>query len=501
MTRMKKLAFGMMTSAVYQIVTIVCNMILPRVIIGHFGSATNGLVNSITQFLGFISLCELGMGAVVQSALYKPLAEQDASQISRIFISSERFFRKIGYILMAYVGVLLVIFPSISHSRFDAVYVCVLILIISISTFAQYFIGITYQILLNADQKAYISVLAQTVVLIINTVISCWLIYSNCSIHFVKLAASLIFLVRPVILIVYVRRQFVIDKKVPLDGEPIAQKWNGIAQHFAQVALVNTPTVVLTLFSTLENVSIYSVYYLVANGVRQLFISLTNGVQALLGNMYVRNEAGLCRKFDVIETMIHGSVTLIFTITGLMIVPFIQVYTAEITDAQYVQVPVAVCITLSYGVYCIRLPYQMMIFAAGHYKQTQNGSFIEAGVNVIVSVVLVFRFGIVGVCLGMMAAVVYRLTYYAFYLSKHIICYPISRYFMKCLTDLTAAGVMLLTCGMIHLSCGSFLQWIIKAAMVSAICCVECAAIYFVIYRKDVSEVLRVLRGIKLRKC
>lgn len=68
------------------------------------------------------------------------------------------------------------------------------------------------------------------------------------------------------------------------DKEPIPQKWNGVAQHVASVVLDSTDVVVLSIFSNLIYVSIYNVYNLVIYGVKQLFMAMTNGVQALLGN-------------------------------------------------------------------------------------------------------------------------------------------------------------------------------------------------------------------------
>ena len=70
--RKKKLIYNTISSLIFQVTTIVCGFILPRLILNAFGSNVNGLVNSITQFLGIISFLELGVGAVVQSALYKP---------------------------------------------------------------------------------------------------------------------------------------------------------------------------------------------------------------------------------------------------------------------------------------------------------------------------------------------------------------------------------------------------------------------------------------------
>ena len=40
-----------------------------------YGSDVNGLVSSITQFLGYIALVEGGVGGVIRAALYKPLAK------------------------------------------------------------------------------------------------------------------------------------------------------------------------------------------------------------------------------------------------------------------------------------------------------------------------------------------------------------------------------------------------------------------------------------------
>ena len=63
-----------------------------------------------------------------------------------------------------------------------------------------------------------------------------------------------------------------------------------------------------------------------------------------------------------------------------------------------------------------------MVLAAGHYKQTQWSAIIEAAVNIAVSVVLVFKFGLTGVAIGTLAAMVYRTAYLARYLSRNIIC-------------------------------------------------------------------------------
>ena len=72
----KKLIKNIIISLLQQVVTIICGLIVPKAIIEAYGSSTNGLINSITQFLTYIVIVEAGVGAVVKSLLYKPIAKK-----------------------------------------------------------------------------------------------------------------------------------------------------------------------------------------------------------------------------------------------------------------------------------------------------------------------------------------------------------------------------------------------------------------------------------------
>ena len=76
MSRKKKLLLNTCTGILKQIITVICGFILPRYFLLYYGSSVNGLISSINNFLSFITLLDLGVGAVVQANLYKPLAER-----------------------------------------------------------------------------------------------------------------------------------------------------------------------------------------------------------------------------------------------------------------------------------------------------------------------------------------------------------------------------------------------------------------------------------------
>lgn len=440
MERITKLKLNSASSLLYQLIMIICGFILPRFFLTYYGSEVNGLISSITQFLGFISLAECGVGAVVQSTLYKPLAENDVLTLSKVVVSSERFFKRIAYILLGYTAVLMVVYPLITLDSFDYIFTLILIFVISISTFAQYYIGMTYKLLLDADQLGFIQYTIHSVALILNTISCIFLMQHGVSVQIVKLTTSLIFILQPVSLSIIAKRRYKINRKIKLTEEPIKQKWNGLAQHISSVVLVNTDTVVLTLFSTLENVSVYSVYYLVVNGLKQIVLSMTNGVRAMFGNMLAKNEmAELNHSFKQIEWMLHIIVTFVFSIAAILIVPFVQVYTANITDVNYIVPIFAYLLTLAQATYCYRLPYYILVNAAGHYKQTQLSAIIEALINIFVSIIFVFQFGLVGVAIGTFVAMAYRTIYLVFYLKKNILYRKIHHFVKHVIVDVCEA--------------------------------------------------------------
>lgn len=492
--RKKLLAKNTAASLLSQITALVCGFILPRLFLEYFGSEVNGLVNSITQFLGVISFLELGVGAVVQSSLYKPLAEGDKQQVSRVMVSADRFFRRLAQILLGYVLLLVTVYPLIANQSFGYLYTATLIAAISISSFAQYYFGIVNSLLLNADQRGYIQYNAQTITIVLNTVVCVFMIKLGGSVQLVKLTTSLIYLARPLALRIYVNRRYQIDWKIQYDGEPIQQKWNGVAQHIAAVVLDGTDTIVLTLLSTLSNVSIYSIYFMVIKGVKTLFLSMTNGIQSLLGELWARQELEELRKtFGWTEWCIHTGTTFVFSCTAALIVPFVRVYTAGINDANYIQPAFAILLTLANAMHCLRLPYNIMVLAAGHYKQTQKNYIVAATINIVLSVLTVKAWGLIGVAIGTFAAMAYQTVWLAIYDSKHFVSWPMKSVIKQFAVDGITAVFIVVISGMLTMHSVTYLSWIMLAIVTALLAVIITAFLNFIVYKEKMMALIHIL--------
>ena len=79
----------------------------------------------------------------------------------------------------------------------------------------------------------------------------------------------------------------------------------------------------------------------------------------------------LKKSFSVYELFYYTIVTIVFTSTLLLIIPFVEVYTNGISDVNYIVPAFAYIIVIAEMVWSLRQPYNELVKSSGHFKQTQ----------------------------------------------------------------------------------------------------------------------------------
>ena len=497
----KKAKMNIGITLLSQIVTLLCGLIVPNLMIGSFGSEAYGATTSIAQFLAYITLLEGGIGGVARAALYEPLANNNTIAISNVIAEIKRFFRKIAYIFIVYVIILACAYKTISNIQcFDWISTAELVIVISISTFAQYSIGISYSVLLQADQKTYIVQAISVITTILNTLLIVVLTKIGSNLIVVKLVSSVVFALRPIAMWIYVKNCYDLPStKGQNDSKALKQKWNALSQHIAYFLHSNTDVVVLTVLKDLETVAVYAIYNMIVSNVQNLITSFAAGMEAVFGELYAKKEIRKLNDiFGYYETML-SIVSLFFMIaTTTLIIPFVRLYTRNVHDVNYIVPIFAVLLILSSMIFCLRFPYHSVVIAAGEFKETEWASYGEAIANITVSVVLVKKFGLVGVASGTVAAVVFRFLFYVWYLSKNVICRDLALFIKRTGVNIGTyiIGVYLGDRVVRLMIFDSYFDWIKGAIGVSVLSMGIVLMVISIFYKKDVKE----LGGIVLRK-
>lgn len=493
-------------AVVQEIVAVVCAFILPRLIMQAFGSTYNGITSSITQFLGCAVLLRAGIGGATRAALYGPIARNDITKISAIMCATRRYMCKIALLLALLILGFAGLYPFLVADEFSWMFSFTLFVIIGISTFAETLFGITNLIWLQANQQLYVSSAARIASTVLNTILSVVLIRSGCSIHVVMLGSAIAFCLYPVLLAFYVRRHFRFAQKVLPDNGAIRQRWDAFFHQVAAFVMSNTPIIILTAFVPMAEVSVFSVYNLIATGIRKMVLNFTNGLEAAFGNMMAADGREVLEtNFRIMTFVIFSAAVIVYSASSLLILDFVTLYVRGITDAEYIRPLFAMVLIAGQFFLCVRQPYQVLVQAGGHYRRTRNGAIAEPLLNIAVSIAVVAKYGLVGVAFGTLAATVFRTFQFAWFISGNVL----PGAFQAMLRDLLLAGgdfaLIALLVRWLHLEApASYAGWVLHALAVSAIASAVVAATAFLFHRRECVGLFAKLGGIfrpRRREC
>lgn len=490
--RTKKAMINIATSMCYQMVAIICGLITPRLILLAFGSTYNGVISSATQYLSMINLLNIGITGVTRVALYKTLANNDTLGTSRVMKATSNYMRKVATCLVLYAITLSVIYPIVSHNDLTNRQCAILILIVSIGTFAEYFFGLANQTLLQAAQASYVTNFLNICKTIINTIIVALLIYTGCSIYTVKLGSSIVFFITPVVMHLYVKKKFQIVNNCKPDNGAIKNRGAAAIHTVANIVHNDTDLVLLTLFADAKLISVYTVYYLVAGKVKSIMQVFTSGMEAAFGDMWIKNELGLLkRRFRTYEYMLFAFTAIVFSCVAVLLVPFVEVYTKGVHDVNYIRVPLAFLVTAAETMYCIRQPYLTLVYATGSYDETKVGALVEALLNLSISIVLLQFLGIEGVIIGTLVANIFRTIQFALFVSKNILnrsVFSMITMFCWTIVIIIIVFVLSITLNNIVEFAVSWEGWIAHAFCVLAIAILVTAIMSLIFYQKDCKD-------------
>ena len=496
MNRKKALSYNMIATMASELVTLITGLIMPRIILLYFGSSTNGLVSSISQFLGFSVILRAGLGGAVRVALYKPLAEKNIDNISSVMTATNNYMKKIAAITGALVVAFAFLYPLLVSNEYDYLYACVLALVVGFGTIADSFWGIKCKILLQADQKYYITIIAATISHIAVTVVSIAVIIAGCSITQMKIVSVFVALVNPLLLNLYVKKNYNINWKAKPDNSAIKQRWDSFFHQLAVIVNQNVDLVLLTAMVSLKEVSVYTIHYLVVSNIGKIVNSCTTGINSTFGDLAARNEKQkLYSSFAFLEWLVFSIGTILYATTAVMLSPFINLYTASVSDVNYVRPVFGVVMVLAVFVNTIKTPYQLLCAGLGRFKETRNGAAMEVLINIVLSILFVKLLGIVGVLLGTFASAIFKMIYDARYATKYIFKIK-SVHFIKHFLILGGTFALCIFVGKIVsvFECITYFEWVANATFVTIASCGIVFLVSALFYRR---ETLMLLNNIK----
>lgn len=490
-------------SVLCQGVSIVCGFLIPRIIISTFGSETNGLIASINQFLNYVTILEGGVSGVAVAALYRPLYENDKDKISCVIRAIRQYFTKLGLICVCFTIVVAFAYPYFVDSDKSYQYVFFLTLILGIKLIVQNCLSATYRILLRADQKVYYISITHIVITIFHLILVFFLVRLSDNVLMVYGVSSIAYLFTPLFYIVFIKKHYLINWKIKHDNSVLSQRWDGFGHNLAFFIHTNTDVVLLTVFSSLSNVSVYSIYIMIAYALQGLVNTISSAIAPSMGTILTRDNIEESRAFFFDYEFIIVLLSFFFFTCGMeLIVPFVSVYTFGVSDADYIQPVFGILILLAEMMCCIRDPYINVAYGAGHYKQTAKYAYIEAGLNILLSIILIQQFGLIGVAIGTFVSMGVRTVFQVHYLEKTILFCKGSLFYKKIGIYAVVVVISVIVSKLIiPIQMSSYVQWIPFAVIGVLLTLALFFVANYIFYKEDLTNIiLKLLRKNATRK-
>lgn len=392
---------------VYQLLNTLLSFAYRTIFIKILAVEFLGLNGLFTDILNLLSLAELGIGTSIAFRLYKPIHENDIEHVAKLMA----FFKKIYWIIAAVitsVGLLIMpIIPYVINASSNIPAEINLYLLYSIFLFQSvsgYFFAYK-QTLLNADQRAF----TLTIYNILSTVlrfagqIAILYIFKNYLWTLVYTVVWNILSNYIVSLLISQRYKEVFKLKVSLsksEQKEILKDTGALVMHkVGGVVLSSTDSIVITAMVGLAVNGILSNYLMIIGVLRMIYAQLFAGVGAGLGNICSTGDTIEIRRvfknLNFISLWLTG-----FICIGLMCLlnPFIEIW---LKDETYILSNFDIIfLIISVYMQLARSAINTLIISAGEFTRDKFRPIIEAGINIIISVVLAKFIGLKGVYVG-----------------------------------------------------------------------------------------------------
>lgn len=431
--RSKSSAKNLVVALIGQAFGLIISFIARIIFVKFLSDEYLGLNGLFTNLLTMLSLVELGVGSALVYSLYKPLADGDNEKVKSLMDLYRKAYNIIGGVVLI-IGILFIPFyrylisevPSISH--LDFIYI-LFVLNTAISYFYSY-----KRSLIICDQKRYIATIYRYVFYFLLNVFQIIVLFLTHN-YILYLITQVVFTwLENICISIKADRMYpyLKDKNIKkLDKKElntISKNVRAMLFHKIGGVVVNsTDNILISKLVGLIAVGMYSNYYLITSALDTITAQFFNAITASVGNL------GACTNSKKVKETFNTTFFLNYLIYGVITVcllilfnPFIEVWLGK----KYLfDFGVVLVITICFYLKGIRKTCLTFKDALGLFWQDRYKPIIESIINLVASIILGIKYGILGIFMGTIISTVTTSLWiepyvlYKYYFKENIIDY------------------------------------------------------------------------------
>ncbi|MBS4884437.1 MAG: hypothetical protein KHZ85_06695 [Amedibacillus dolichus] len=430
-----------------QLVMLILGFISRMIFLKYLNESYLGINSLFTEILSMLSLADLGLTTVMVYTFYKPLANNDKKKLSALLNFYKTLYKTIA-IVVTVIGFILIPFLRYivnTNEKIDHLYLYYILFLLKtvISYLFVYKVSI-----LNADQNNYlvskISTNTRVLTVLLQIIVLCftknYTLYLVVDIFTTWLnnywCAKIVDKRYP-----YLKGNFEISKNEKRDI--FKNVGSGFLYKLSSVLLNSTDNTLISIILSTEVVGLYSNYGLLFSRLSMFINILFSSLSGSIGNLIATEDRQhRYRVFNIIQSIgfLISSITSVCCF--LLINDFISIW----LGSKFVfGVDVQIACVFNYYFSISLQPLWIYRDATGLYKQTKYVMICTAIVNLVLSIILGYQYGLFGI---IVASIISRICTYFWYepilLYKQFFEKKVTSYFIKHLYNFAVTLITML---------------------------------------------------------
>lgn len=374
------------------------------IFINILGASYLGINGLFSNILSMLSLAELGVGGAIIYSMYKPLAEKDENRIKGLMNFYASAYHIIGCVV-AVLGIILVPFLNyLIKGKTNVPHLTIIYLMFLGNSVVTYFFAYKTSIII-ADQKSYINTINQIKFAFIQNIVQMILLITTRN-YFLYLGVQIVCSFMTNVSISMKCNKIYpflkVGKKEHLskqDKKDLFKNIRAMMAHKVGDVIVNgTDNFLISTFVGVYFVGLYSNYIMVISIVNtfigQAFTAVTSSVGNLNAEEGNQKSYSIYKNIFFINFWIYGFCSISLWI---LINPFITMW---IGSKFNMSKDIVLMLVVNFFINGMRKTTLMFRDTLGLFWNDRFKPWFESVINLVASIILVKKFGIVGVIIG-----------------------------------------------------------------------------------------------------
>ena len=396
----KKSILNVTVSIGFRLATMVLAILVRRVLIRTCGNDVNGLNSLYLSIIGLLAVAELGVGSAITFCMYRPIVEGDNNKVSALYHLFRKLYLLIGGIIFA-CG--LAITPFIhffakDYSQLNVNLYSTFVLML-ISVVVTYLFGAELS-LINAYKNNYITTAVTSGGKLLQYALQILVLCVTGSFHGYLLCRIAAALAQWIVtrLIAGKRHDRILKNRQRIDAETkteLSKNIRAMFMHTFGYKLVSTvDSVVIAAFVGVVALGSYSNYTSLQSSMDTLIRLVFTSLTSVLGHLYVQKSKQTVQQYYEAFHMLNFCLGAVFYLGYYAVADSLiaMLFSEELIAVKAVSRVVA----LNGFVRFLRQSTLVFRDATGTFYHDRWKPLLEGVINLILSVLLVKRIGVVG---------------------------------------------------------------------------------------------------------